>query len=328
MKFDVIIGNPPYQLETGGSGRQARPIYNQFVEQAKKLNPRYLSMIIPSRWFAGGMGLDSFRNAMINDGHVSDIVDYANAKECFPQNSISGGVCYFLWKREGADSCRFINMRGGIPYASIRNLGEFPVLVRYNEAVDVIHKVQSQSETALTTIVSAISPFGLPTSVRGLKEASSANSVKVLSSRGIGYLSEDDIERGQDLRSGFKVALSQTGAEHACEPDKNGQFRVLTSSMQVLEPPTVCTHSYLVVGPMKTEEEACNLLSYLKTKFVRFLALQAVSSIHISRQTFCFVPIQDFSKEWTDKDLYEKYSLSQKEIDFIESLIKPVEISD
>lgn len=325
MKFDVIVSNPPYQLETGGSGRQAKPVYNLFVEQAKKLNPRYLSMIIPSRWFAGGMGLDSFRNNMMNDPHVTKIVDYANAKECFPQNSVSGGVCYFLRERDRSSDCTFVNMRNGISTEASRPLNEFPVLVRYNEAVSVLHKIEAHNEPPLSEIVSAISPFGLPTSIRGEKEKSSDNVVRVLSSRGFGYISEKEVERGKEYRSGYKVALSQTGAEHACEPDKSGMFRVLTTSMRVLEPSDVCTHSYLVLGPTESQKQAENLLTYLQTKFVRFLVLQAVSSIHISRQTFCFVPQVNLDKAWTDEELYKRYGLNEDEIEFIEALIKPME---
>ena len=149
MRFDVIVGNPPYQLDTAGAGRQARPIYNLFVEQAMKLKPRYLSMIIPSRWFAGGMGLDTFREEMTTDGHIRRIVDYANAKDCFPQNSISGGVCYFLWDRDHAGSCEFTNISEGQSNTIVRDLDEWPVLVRYNDAVDVIRKVQSLGEPTL-----------------------------------------------------------------------------------------------------------------------------------------------------------------------------------
>ena len=277
-----------------------------------------------TNWFAGGMGLDSFRNEMMSDPHISTIVDFANAKECFPQNSISGGVCYFLRDRNKTQHCKFVNMRSGVAFQSERDLSEFPVLVRYNEAVDIIRKVREKGEDSLSKIVSPISPFGLPTSVRGEESRTKEKPIRVLSSKGFGYLSEEAIERGENLRTGYKVALSQTGAEHACEPDKTGMFRVLTSSMQVLTPSDVCTHSYLVLGPVDDELAATNMLAYLKTKFVRFLALQAVSSIHISRQTFCFVPMQDFNQKWTDEKLYGKYDLNQAEIDFIESLIKPM----
>ena len=328
MKFDVIVGNPPYQLDTGGSGRQAKPIYNLFVEQAKKLHPRHLVMIIPSRWFAGGMGMDSFRSSMMEDRHITQIVDYANAKDCFPQNSISGGVCYFLRERDREDDCLFVNASGSIRTEQRRSLSEFPVLVRYNRAVETLRKVTALSEPTLSSMVSSISPYGLPTSVRGSSQPTSGSDVRLLSSGGMSYLHRSEVNEDKPCFNDYKVAVSQTGAEHACEPDKNGQFRVLTSSMRILQPTDVCTHSYLVVGPVRDEVESENLLDYLKTKFVRFLVLQAVSSIHISRQTFCFVPVQDFSRAWSDAELFEKYGLSADEIAFIEEKIKPFETDD
>lgn len=323
MKFDVIVGNPPYQLDTGGSGRQAKPIYHLFVEQAKRLRPRFITMIIPSRWFAGGMGLDSFRSTMMADRHITRMVDYANAKDCFPQNSVSGGVCYFLWERDHEDDCLFTNVSASSSNDKLRPLDEFPVLVRYNRAVEILRKIRSYEETSLASIVSSISPFGIPTSVRGSEDRTSPSDVRLLSSGGFSYLRRSQVDTSKACFDSFKVAVSQTGAEHACEPDRSGQFRVLTSSMRTLAPADVCTHSYLVLGPIGTEGECENLLVYLKTKFARFLVLQAVSSIHISRQTFCFVPLQNFTRAWTDEELYEKYGLSDAEVHFIDELIKP-----
>lgn len=326
MKFDVIVGNPPYQLETGGSGRQAKPIYNLFVQQAKKLNPRFLTMIIPSRWFAGGMGMEPFRNEMMADRRITHMVDFANAKDCFPQNSISGGVCYFLWERDTQSICTFTNVRSRERKSSQRWLNEFNTLVRYNDAVSIIRKVQLHNEKSLNELISPISPYSIPTNIRGKDEPSPNHSIPLLSSKGIGYISESEVVRKPESFETFKVAISQTGAEHACEPDKMGMFRVLTSSIRVLPPYSACTHSYLVAGPLTSEMECLNLISYLQTKFARFLVLQAVSSIHISRQTFSYVPTQNFSKEWSDRELYEKYSLNDEEIKLIEAMIKPLEL--
>lgn len=326
MKFDVIVGNPPYQLETGGSSRQAKPIYNLFVRQAKKLKPRYLSMIIPSRWFAGGMGMDSFRNEMMSDDHITQMVDFANAKECFPQNSISGGVCFFLWERDRHDVCTFTNVQGGERNSCQRRLNEFNTLVRYNDAVGIIRKIRNFGETSVSSLVSPISPYSIPTNIRGEKEPSPEHPIPLLSSGGISYIGEAEVIRKPESFNGFKVAISQTGAEHACEPDKTGMFRVLTSSIRILPPNSACTHSYLVAGPFGSEPECRGFISYLQTKFVRFLILQAVSSIHISRQTFSYVPRQDFSRLWSDAELFEKYSLTDEEIRLIETMIKPLEL--
>lgn len=325
MKFDVIIGNPPYQLDTGGAGRQAKPIYNLFVDQAKKLNPKYLSLIIPSRWFAGGMGLDSFRDSMINDSRITRIVDYANAKDCFPQNSISGGVCYFLWERDVRSECLFTNIYGEKVNTSTRPLNEFPVLVRYNDAVSIIHKIKGIKESTLDSICSSLMPYGLSTNHRGHDSTGNDFDLTLHSSEGISYISKGDITKGFETIDKYKVLISKTSAEHAGEPGKDGMFRVLTSSLKVIGPGEICTHSYFVIGSFDFEENANNLLSYLRTRFVRFLILMSMSSINVSKLVFSFVPVQDFSRPWTDAELYAKYGLSAEEIAFIESMIKPME---
>lgn len=325
MKFDVIIGNPPYQLETGGSGRQAKPIYNLFVEQAKKLKPRYLSMIMPARWYAGGMGMDAFRANMLGDNKIRYLVDYPNAKDCFSGLSISGGVCYFLWDRDHQGDCHFSTVMDGKKNTMARPLNEFSTLVRYNQAVSIIHKIQAENEPSFSKIVSAISPFGLSTKERGSDNPSSTKNIKLISSAGVGYIARNEVPKGTELIDTYKVLVSQTGAEHAGEPSKDGKYRVLTSSMQVLAPKEICTHSYLVVGSYSQSDYAENVLAYLKTYFVRFLVLQAMTSIHLTKATFAFVPIQDFSKPWTDEELYAKYGLTEEEIAFIESMIKPME---
>lgn len=327
MKFDVIIGNPPYQLDTGGAGRQAKPIYQLFIEQAKKLNPRYLSMIIPSRWFAGGMGLDDFRDSMLKDNHIKDFVDYSNAKECFPQNSISGGVCYFLKAREYSGPCTFTNIREGKTNTLLRNLDEFPVLIRYNEAVQIIRKILPSKEDQLTSIVSSLTPFGLPTNYRGSSVLSEKKFIKLFTSEGMFYISDDEITKGQNLVNKYKVLVSKTGSEHAGEPSKDGKYRVFSSSMKVLGKGDVCTHSYFVIGGYDQKDFAENLFSYLQTKFVRFLILQSMTSINLSKSVFQFVPKQDFSKPWTDEELYEKYGVTDEEIAFIDSMIRPMDLS-
>lgn len=323
MKFDVVIGNPPYQLDTAGAGRQARPIYNLFVDQAMKLKPRYLSMIIPSRWFAGGMGLDSFRKTMTTDGRIRKLVDYANAKDCFPQNSISGGVCYFLWDRDHPGTCEFTNVAGSKTNTLVRRLDEWPVLVRYNDAVDIIRKVQAHNEPALDLIGTPLMPFGLSTKTRGSVKPTSSSDLVLHSSAGISYFPKKDLPKGEELLDGFKILMSKTGAEHAGEPDKDGQFRVLTKSMSIIGPNHICTHSYFIMGQFETDQEAANLLSYLKTKFARFLVLQMMTSINVSKAVFQFVPQQDWRRTWTDEELFDKYGLNEAERSFINELIKP-----
>lgn len=325
MHFDAIVGNPPYQEETGSENRQAKPIYHYFVLQAKALAPNYVSMITPSRWFAGGMGLDAFRLDMITDKKIDKIIDFTNAKNCFPQISISGGVSYFLRSNISSRDCDFFSIHGDKVSRMLRPLDEFPVLVRYNEAVSILRKVRAKKEDTVDSIVSSISPYGLSTKVRGVEKPDSINSVKMYSSKGCSYISHSEVEKKDSAINTYRTMISQTSAEHAGEPSKEGTFRVLTRSMTVMEPSDVCTHSYIYAGSFNSRIEAINLLSYLKGKFVRFLILQALTSIHLSKSTFIFVPIQDFSKPWTDKELYAKYNLTDEEIAFIDSMIKPMD---
>lgn len=325
MNFDVIIGNPPYQLDTGGAGRQAKPIYHLFVEQAKRLNPRYLVMIIPSRWFAGGMGLDGFRDMMMHDSHITKIVDYANAKDCFPQNSISGGVCYFIRERDTARDCEFININGKKQNNMKRPLDEFPVLVRYNDAVSILQKIFEYRENMLDTIVSPLMPYGLSTNYRG-SDVKHKHDLTLHSSDGKSYVNRSAVTKGLNTIDIYKILISKTGAEHAGEPGKDGMFRVITSSIKVIGPGEICTHSYFTIGEFNNALEAENALSYIKTKFVRFLILLSMSSINLSKLVFTFVPIQSFSKPWTDEELYAKYGLTDEEIAFIESMIRPMDI--
>ena len=324
LRFDAIVGNPPYQKETNMESRQAVPIYNAFVEQAKALNPTYVSMIMPSRWFAGGMGLDAFRMNMMNDFRISKLTDYVNAKDCFPDISISGGVCYFLRDSDYSGDCCFTNILNGKASTSYRALNEFPVLVRYNGAVEILRKIRECKEPNLSNIVSSISPYGIPTKIRGEESKSDETPIKLYASNGISYISLGDVLKGTETLPYYKVLISQTSAEHAGEPSREGNYRVLTSTMTVMNPDEVCTHSYITAGLFDSECQAANLLGYLKTKFVRFLILQALSSIHLTKSTFIFVPIQDFQKNWTDADLYKKYNLSEDEIDLVETMIKPM----
>lgn len=324
MKFDVIIGNPPYQLDTGGAGRQAKPIYNLFIDQAKKLNPRYLCMIIPSRWFSGGMGLDSFRDTMKTDKRIRKLVDFANAKDCFPQNSISGGVCYFLWDRDYNGPCEFTNVTGNQRKSLVRALDEYAVLVRYNDAISIIRKVLSHREQSLSSIVGSLMPFGLSTNVRG-HDTKEEGDLILHASDGISYISRNLITKGEDSIDKYKVLVSKVSSEHAGEPGKEGKFKVLTTATKVIGPNEVCTHSYLLVGNYDDLIYAKNVCKYLYTSFVRFLVWTSMSSINVSRTVFSFVPLQDFSHPWTDEMLYEKYGLDENEIAFIESMIRPME---
>ena len=323
MKFDVIIGNPPYQLSDGGNGASAKPIYHLFIEQAKKLNPRFLTMIIPARWYAGGKGLDDFRNTMLSDKQIRVIKDFVNAKECFPNNSIGGGVCYFLWERGTYGLCNFTTILNGVESNDMRALDEFPIFVRHNSAVQIIHKVKAIDTRSLSEIMLSRNPFGIASYERGSDKPIEDGCV-LHSSKGIGYVTKKSVSQNLDYADSYKVMVSKVTCEHAGEPDKDGMMKVL-SSTKVLNPQEVCTDSYLILGNFDNEIEAKNLCSFLKTRFARFLLLQAVSSINLSKDKFCFVPLLNFNEEWSDAKLYAKYGLTEEEIAFIESMIRPME---
>ena len=324
MTFDVIIGNPPYQLSDGGNAASAKPIYHYFVEQAMKLTPRYLCMIIPSRWFAGGKGLDRFRERMLNSLHISHLVDYQNAKECFPGTSIGGGVSYFLWNLNYSGPCEVTNIIGGIANTATRPLNEYPVFIRYNESISIINKIKSKKENNLVNLISTRNPYGFATNERGSSQSTS-NSIKLISSQGEGYVSVKSITQGQNSINKYKVMIGRVTSEHAGEPDKStGKYKVF-SSMRLLGPNEICTDSYVIGGVCDSRNNALNFYNYLRTSFVRFLILQSLSSINLSREAYVLVPLQDFSKPWTDEELYKKYGLTEEEIAFIESMIRPME---
>jgi hypothetical protein len=335
MKFKAIVGNPPYQLETEGAGRQAIPLYNLFTNVSRSINPHYISLIMPSRWFAGGMGLDDFRDSMRNDKHLSFIHDYTNAKDCFPQISISGGISYFLWDSFHKGCCTFTNTKNGIDSTSTRNLDEFPVIIRYNEAISILRKVLNGSKKSIDTIISPLMPFGLSTNVRGRSTKSDTDNIALLASDSITYISSSEVNKGKELIPKWKVFMSKMSAEHAGEPDKKGMFSVFTKTMQIAPPNEVCTHSYFVIGSYDTECEASNTLKYLKTNFVRFIVMTTLSAVNLSKLVFFNVPLQDFTPasdiDWTqsvadiDRQLYRKYGLSGEEVAFIEKMIKPME---
>lgn len=321
MKFDIIIGNPPYQLADGGSKASARPIYQLFVQNAIALNPKYLSMIIPARWYAGGKGLDDFRKSMIQDKCIKRLVDFPNAKFCFPNCSISGGVCYFLRDRDYQGECTFVSYQNeNRPTKSKRYLEKYDIVLRYNEAIPILEKVAKASKSLFSSLVSTRNPFGFASSIRG-KENAFEGSVKLFSSDGVSYVGKEEVKNGLQYLESFKILQSTLTAEHANEASSDGQYRVL-STLALLKPGECCTDSYLVIGPFESENIAKNCLSYLKTSLVRFLIMMRISSIHVTRDSYNFVPLVDFNESWNDEKLFAHFGLSPAEISFIKSLVK------
>ncbi len=319
MKFDVIVGNPPYQLSDGGYGRSASPIYQDFVQQAKKLAPRYLTMIIPSRWFGGGKGLDEFRSQMLNDNHIRKIVDFEDSSEVFPGVSVAGGICYFLWDRDNKGPCEIVNMHSGVEAAGIRNLNEFSTFIRHSQAVPIIRKILARNEGRMSEQVSSYKPFGLRTYVKPQKKGD----IILHWQKGEGPYSRKDITVGVEMIDKWKVISSRSGHEHAGNPGPDGTRRVLAKTV-ILPPGTICTETYLVIGSYATQEQADNLLVYMKTRFFRFLMSLFMYSHGITKDTYAFIPILDMTKRWTDESLYDRYGLNREEIAFIESKIRPM----
>ncbi|SEA03939.1 site-specific DNA-methyltransferase (adenine-specific) [Porphyromonadaceae bacterium NLAE-zl-C104] len=322
MKFDVIVGNPPYQLSDGGHGRSAKPLYHKFIQQAKKLNPKYLTMIVPDRWFAGGKGLNEFRDEMLNDKRFRKIVDYTSASDAFPGADVPGGVCYFLWDNSYNGETEIEVRNGNQIDISKRYLNEFDTFIRYSTAADIIKKVRIHSKSFMSEQVSSRKPFGLATNER----PKAKGDLKLKYYGGYGSYPSNLITVGSDLIPLWKVITSKTSYDHAGQPDKEGQRRVF-STLEILKPNEICTETYIIVGSFNSEKECLNLLSYLKTKFTRFLVSQLSFSQDITKDRFAFVPIEDFSEPWTDEKLYKKYGLTEEEIAFIESMIRPMDVS-
>lgn len=261
---------------------------------------------------------------MLNDDRLSVITDYADSKDCFPNDvDIPGGICYFLWEKDHHAPCKVTNItKDGKIFTSERILNEYATFIRYNKAVGIVRKALSKGEPLMSQTVSSRKPFGLESNTKFDDDGT----VILRSSSGLGKIKRDRILAGEDILNKWKVIVSKVSFEHAGVPDKDGMMRVL-SVVQKLSPNSACTESYLVAGIFDSEAQADNMISYLQTKFVRFLLMQMLASMNMSKNTYSFVPVQDYSKPWTDEELYAKYGLEDDEIAFIDSMIKPMDLS-
>ena len=328
MQFDVVIGNPPYQLQSDGGTRDS-PIYQHFVMQAKKLEPRLLVMVIPSRWMAGGLGLSEFRKTMLADTRIRELVDYPNAAEVFPSVGINGGVCYFLWDSSHDGDCNVTMVRGSdVVGPSTRSLSEFDVLVRDARALVILRKVLEHGEASIKSILARDKEFGWTSNFAGFHTVQRPGDVPLYyirsMKRGHGFIAREAVTKSAHLVDTWKLLVPKVGSGR--EREKSGVDLVLGPPL-IAPSPSVCTQSFLFFY-VQSEEEAKSIRAYYATKFFRFLVSLRKISQDATHSTYSWVPIQSWDRRWTDNELYAKYGLTTDEASYIESLIRPMELSD
>ena len=327
MQFDVVIGNPPFQLASDGGTRDV-PIYQHFVEQAKRLEPRFLTMIIPSRWMASGLGLNEFRRSMLADTHIRELVDYTNAAEIFPSVGINGGACYFLWDSAYDGPCNVSTVRGGeINGPTVRRLDEFDVLVRDSRSLNILRKVIERGEPSVNTILARDKEFGWTSNFDGFHETERKGDVPLYYIRSvkrlIGYIEREHVSKSEHLIDTWKLLVPAVGSGR--ERERSGVDLVLGPSL-IAPSPSVCTQSYLFFS-VQSKKEAESLQSYYATRFFRFLVSLRKITQHATHSTYQWVPIQDWDRTWTDAALYARYGIADDEIAYIESIIRPMEVA-
>jgi site-specific DNA-methyltransferase (adenine-specific) len=323
MQFDVIIGNPPYQMKGAAGGTSDSSIYHLFVEQALKLDPRFLSMVIPSRWLAGGRGMDDFRKTMLTGRHISHFVDYTRMATAFPGVDFEGGIGYFLWDRSHQGDCNYSLVLGDEPQPPVvRKLDEFDVFVRDERALSILKKVRRLNEPSVADLVSGDTPFGLATNFDDYKDKPFRGSVALyLTKRGrrvVAYTTRSSIRKNLHLIDSWKVLLPEAYGDRGVVP------AVVLGPSIVAPPESVCTQTYLVAGPFTSKKAAISFQSYSRTRFFRFLVSLRKITQHALRSTYSWVPQQTWDRTWTDEELYAKYGITKKEQSYIESQIREV----
>jgi site-specific DNA-methyltransferase (adenine-specific) len=327
MQFDVIIGNPPYQMRGGAGGSSDSSIYQLFVQQALGLGSRYAVFVTPSRWMAGGRGLDEFRAKMLDGGHIRSLTDFSDSGEAFPGVQIKGGICYFLWDASHSGTCDVTRVVGGEEQVQHRRqLGEFDVFVRDERALGILRKVLAKKERSVLDLVSGDTPFGIATNFGGWTERSGNGKIALhlieKTKRTIGYIKRSDIRKNVDVIDSWKVLVPEAYGAGETFP-----HQILGKEI-VAGPPSSCTQSYLVVAPFHSERAALSFASYYRTRLFRFLVSLRKITQHALRSTYTWVPQQSWNKTWTDDELYEKYGITKDEVAFIESMIRPMEEAD
>lgn len=321
VQFDVIIGNPPYQMTGAAGGSSDASIYHLFVEQAQRLEPRYLSMVIPARWLAGGRGMDDFRRNTLGDNRVVSLVDYPVASDIFPSSGadFEGGVCYFLWAREGGTGCTVTTIRGGDAQSAERDLDEFDIFVRDPRAAAILRKVVARTESAVSEILTNREPFKFESNFAGYHADERSNDVPIYFTRGghrgVGYLDRGEVQKNRHLLDTWKVLVPKAYGERGALPAQ------VLGWPQVAASPSACTGSFLFFH-LENEVQARSFESYYATKFFRFLVSLRKITQDAFRHMYVWVPMQAWDRTWTDEALYAKYDLSSDEIGFIDSHIK------
>ena len=327
MQFDVIIGNPPYQMKGGAGGSSDSSIYHLFIEQAKNLEPRFLSMVVPSRWLAGGRGLDEFRKGMLSGGNIRRLIDFSDSAEAFPGVQIKGGVCYFLWQSAYSGPCKVTRVAARIEHDQpFRDLGEFDVFVRDERALEILRKVLARKEASIIPLVSGDTPFGIATNFQEWDDRQGPGQIALHlienGKRKVGFIDKDIVRRNFDTLDFWKVLIPEAYGAGESFP-----HQILGREI-IAAPPSACSQSYLSVSPFGSEKAARSFSSYYRTRFFRFLVSLRKITQHALRSTYSWVPQQDWGREWTDDVLYRKYEITLDEVAFIESMIRPMDEND
>ena len=323
MKFDIVVGNPPYQISDGGGGKgsSASPIYHLFVNQAFRLKPRYVAMIIPSRWFAGGKGLDSFREQMLESVNFRNLVDYPAAADLFPSVEIKGGVCYFIWDSKYEGPCEVKTyVSGQQPSISHRFLGEHgDTFIRYSEALPILKKVQDKCDDFLDSYVQPSKPFGLRSNFTEYEDKPFKKSIALYRYGGKSYVDKSLIQVNRESIDKWKVLIGK-----GYNGGDNFPHQIMAEPI-ISEPGSACTETYLVLKTFETEQEAILFAKYVRTRFFRFLVALRKNTQNMSKTVFAFVPIIENEKDFTDVSLYKKFGITKDEQVFIESIIREMQ---
>jgi site-specific DNA-methyltransferase (adenine-specific) len=319
MKFDVVVGNPPYQMDADG-GNRTIPIYDSFIEEAKKLNPRFIAMIIPSRWMAGGLGLNDFRDQMLGDSRIRKIVDFAKMEAVFPGVDFEGGVCYFLWDRDNRGACEVTySQEGTVVGPSVRTLDQYDIFVRDARALAILEKVIARMQKSITEILAVDKEFGMTSNWADFRAKARAGDIALYynekGKRLTGWMPRSKVPKSDHLIDLWKVLIPQAYGERGAIP-----AQVLGPTM-IVAPPSVCTQTFLFLA-VESEEEAKSAETYVRTRFFRFLVSLRKITQHATRSTYTWVPQQTWDRAWTDAELYRKYGITKEEQEYIESMVK------